>query len=49
MNIKRENRKRKECLTHRLEQYDKSLDLLIKGEVSPEYVKFRADKITWVK
>ena len=49
MNIKRENRKRKECLLHRMAQYDKSLDLLIKGEVSPEYVKLRADKITWVK
>ena len=30
---------------HRMEQFEKSFDMLLKGQCSPEYVKERADKI----
>jgi hypothetical protein len=46
MGKRRDNFKKPLVLSHRLAQYDKALDLLIAGEdMSPEYVKIRADKV----
>lgn len=41
MNHIRERRKRLECISHRVAQFDKALDGLIAGTHSPEYVNKR--------
>ncbi len=41
--------KRKQCLNHRQAEWEKALDGLIAGKVSPEYVTERWDKLKQVK
>jgi hypothetical protein len=45
MNQARNNRKRKELISHRWTQYFKALDLVKEGKASPEYAKERWDKL----
>ena len=49
MNKHKAKLKLQEVQSHRAAQLDKALDKLIRGEVSPEYVKLRADKLKQVK
>lgn len=49
MNTRKVKIKKAECLSHRQAQYDKALDGVIEGDLPPEYLNKRWEKLKAIK